>query len=136
MSIPSLSVLAVTRLHASFGTLVLTDVLLFLAVAGLVAAVFQLMRVSRRLDLLEQRLGAVLQPPAPAAVPPPAVAAASRAQPAEEGLPSELAALIAAACHAAVGQSARIVSIAEASDLHRVWSIEGRRQIFASHQIR
>jgi hypothetical protein len=112
------------------GTIVFADVLSFLTMAGLLLAVYQLQRVARRLAAIEKRLN-VAQPQA---VPPPP--AAPPVVPREESLPAEVAAVIAAACHAALGQGARIVSIADASDLHRVWSIEGRRQIFASHQVR
>ena len=45
-------------------------------------------------------------------------------------------AAIAAACHVQLGANARIVSITSGSDTKQVWSLEGRRQIFASHQVR
>jgi Na+-transporting methylmalonyl-CoA/oxaloacetate decarboxylase gamma subunit len=124
MNSASFSILALAVPPAARCTIVFADVLSFLTAAGLLVAVYQLQRVARRLAAMEERLAGAQPRAVPSVVP------------REETLPAEVAAVIAAACHAALGRGARIVSIADASDLHRVWSIEGRRQIFASHQVR
>jgi hypothetical protein len=53
-----------------------------------------------------------------------------------DAAPSETLAAVVAAVYAAVGVRARIVSIATGAEAKQVWSLEGRRQIFASHQVR
>lgn len=115
----------------------LTDALLVIAIGGLAVAAYQLRLVLGRLDALERRLtgGANRSAPAPAA--PPAVPTPSAPLAESNGSPSpELLAVLVAAVHAAVGRRARIVSIAEGGDGKQAWSMEGRRQIFASHQVR
>jgi hypothetical protein len=54
----------------------------------------------------------------------------------EPHLPTEIQAVLAAAVHITLGESARVVAITEGAESTHVWSLEGRRQIFASHQIR
>lgn len=51
------------------------------------------------------------------------------------GLSPELIAVIAASVHVALGSAHRIVSLQPAHET-RPWSVEGRRQIFHSHQVR
>ena len=108
----------------------LTDALLVLALAGLLVAAYQLNRVLQRLDGIERQLKSGRAQPAPV------VAAALPERACEDALPSEVLAAIVAACHVQVGGQFRIVSIADATDLKQVWSLEGRRQIFASHRPR
>lgn len=77
------------------------------------------------------RRRAVAKPAVKAAAPLPASPRAADAS----GLPPETVAVIAAAVHAAVGAPHRIeviVPVGPSSD----WAREGRRQIFASHQVR
>ncbi len=107
----------------------LTDALLLLAFAGLLAAAYQLNRVVQRLNALEGRLNSARAQPAP-------VAAPAALPPTGDGLAPEVLAAIVAACHVQLGGRARIVSITDPADLKQVWSLEGRRQIFASHQPR
>jgi hypothetical protein len=108
----------------------LTDALLLLVVVGLFAATYQLNKLFRRIEALEERLASAPARPAHAVAVPPA------AVPVGNALPSELPALIAAAAYVALGRPVRIVSIAEGPESKHVWSLEGRRQIFASHQRR
>ncbi len=61
-----------------------------------------------------------------------AAAVAAVTSPAQAGNP-HLVAVIAAAAHATLGSSARVVSIRPAEN---EWGAEGRRQIFASHRTR
>lgn len=107
----------------------LTDALLVLCFGGLLLAAYQLNRVLLRLGGIERRLTAGGLPPAPVAPVPPVALA-------ETGLPPHVLAAIAAACHVQLGANARIVSITDGADIKQVWSLEGRRQIFASHQVR
>ena len=113
----------------------LTDALLLLCLAGLLVAIYQLNRLLRQLEGIERRLATgglrqeVVGPTGPARSTAPAVAA-------NDGLPPHILAAIAAACHVQLGANARIVSITSGSDTKQVWSLEGRRQIFASHQVR
>ncbi len=111
----------------------LTDALLLLVFAGLIAATWQLTKLLRRLDTLEERLVA---PPAPRPVAVVSAAAAPAPQPVPAALAPEFPAVIAAAVYAALGQPVRILSITEVAGGQQVWSLEGRRQIFASHQVR
>jgi hypothetical protein len=112
-----------------------TEALLLVAVAALLVATFQLRRVARRLSLLEERLGPAPLAPASAAPPIPAGAAATVGE-VEPRLPAEIQAVIAAAIHVTLGHSAQVVAITEGVESTHVWSLEGRRQIFASHQLR
>ncbi len=71
-----------------------------------------------------------IQAPAPPPVPAPAVAAPA-------AIPDEIMALIAAAVAVTVGPNARVASVVPTPlDQQQQWSIEGRRQIYSSHQIR
>lgn len=73
-------------------------------------------------------LAATHPDPAPklAAAEPPASAA---------GIPIEVAAVIAAAVHTALGASARVTSV-KLADSKPMWSLEGRREIYSSHRVR
>jgi hypothetical protein len=77
---------------------------------------------------------AVVATPAPVAYklsPPPAI---------DESIPGEVMALISAAVAMTLGKHARIAAVAPVPappvELLQQWSIEGRRQIYSSHQIR
>jgi hypothetical protein len=108
----------------------LTDALLVLSLAGLLVAAYQLNRVLQRLEAIERRLETSRAQPAPV------LAAAPPGRGDHEPLPPDVLAAIVAACHVQVGGRVRIVSIADAADSKQVWSLEGRRQIFASHRPR
>jgi hypothetical protein len=64
------------------------------------------------------------------------------APPADPGLPPELLAVIAAAVAVTAGPHARITAVVpvkaapSVETLMQLWSIEGRRQIYSSHQFR
>jgi hypothetical protein len=119
--------LAVASPTAPTGAVIsLTDALLVLCFAGLLVAAYQLNRVLLRLDRLERRLAPRGARPEPVA---PAAATSGR-------LPPQILAAIAAACEEQCGAEARIVSITDGADHQQGWSLEGRRQIFASHQVR
>lgn len=133
-------VLAVSTLPGpAAGPISLTEILLLLGLGGVLVIILQLRRLQTRLDALEQRLAGALPRtegarvvPAPAA-PAPAPAPLPRV---DDAAPSETLAAVVAAVYAAVGVRARIVSIATGAEAKQVWSLEGRRQIFASHQVR
>jgi hypothetical protein len=111
----------------------LTDALLLLVFAGLLVAIYQLNQVLQRLRALETaRAGTSSAPAAPTSSAP--VPVASRAD--DAPVPPEFVAAIAAACHLTLGRPLRIVSIVDEAEQKQVWSLEGRRQIFASHQVR
>lgn len=67
--------------------------------------------------------------PVPAASSPPVAA-----PPADGGLPSVLAAVIAAAVAVSLDRPARILSIQPSTDVN--WAREGRRDHFSSHRVR
>lgn len=69
-------------------------------------------------------------PPQPAPAPLPASALGL------SGLPSNVAVVIAAAVAATMGRAARVVAVSEVTGIVRPWSLEGRRQIFASRSPR
>lgn len=120
---------AVAAAAVSPATISLTDALLVLSFGGLLVAAYQLNRVLQRLEAIERRLAADRPRPEPI-VPVAAVA------PTDAKISPDIFAAIAAACHVQLGANARIVSIRDGADLKQVWSLEGRRQIFASHQVR
>lgn len=105
----------------------LTDALLVLCFGGLLVAAYQLNRVVQRLGVIERRLPAVRVRPEQATPPGP---------PGSGALPPHVLAAIVAACEEEFDAPARIVSISHGTDQKQVWSMEGRRQIFASHQVR
>ncbi len=62
-----------------------------------------------------------------------------RAAPPGEGVPPEISAVIAAAVAVALAGrpfAVRRVHLVQASEQLRAWSVEGRRQIYASHKVR
>jgi hypothetical protein len=54
----------------------------------------------------------------------------------DAGIPDEIVAVIAASVVATVGGAHRIVALQPVSPEARAWSLEGRRQVFQSHQFR
>jgi hypothetical protein len=108
-------------------SLSLTQALLVLCFGGLLVAAYQLNRVVHRLAALERRLAEAPKSPRPASPPPPGAAGQ---------LSPQLVAVIAAACEDVLEGPVQIVAIADGSQQKQVWSLEGRRQIFASHQVR
>jgi len=50
-------------------------------------------------------------------------------------IPLEIVAVIAAAVHVTLGDRHRIVAVERLNETN-VWSLEGRRQVFQSHQVR
>ncbi len=104
-----------------------TNALLGLILAALVVVAFILNQVVRRLDALARPASTLRTPPVPVTAAEP---------PAGDFLSPELMVIISAACHVALGRSARVVAITDGGELKQVWSLEGRRQIFASHQTR
>lgn len=126
---PSLLLALSSPAAAGPAAISLTDALLLLSFGGLLVAAYQLNRVLQRLAAIERRLEAVpVRNAAPVQI---------LETPAENGdLPPHVVAAITAACFVEMGESARVVSIRSEDDSKRVWSLEGRRQIFASHQVR
>jgi len=115
----------------------LTDALLLLAVAALVVVTYQLHNVVRRLSALEARWRATPVPVQAAAASARSDSLPGEPPAAEIGAPApEIRAALAAAVYAMLGRSARIVAITDGAETSQVWSLEGRRQIFASHQVR
>lgn len=138
-----ISSLPVLPLAESSGNLLLFGVLAVL-VAGLGASVVYLFQVVASLRTEVEKLRA--QPaatPAPAATPvvvpvPPKAEPAPAPAPVVESRPTpgELAAILAAV-HALFGKEARIVALTPApGSAQLAWSMEGRREVFRSHQIR
>lgn len=109
----------------------LTDALLVLCFAGLLVAAYQLNRVLQQLARIERRLAEGGPRSEPGVLAP-----AASSAPVPDDLSPHVLAAIAAACHVQLGANARIVSITAGGDPKQVWSLEGRRQIFASHQVR
>lgn len=89
----------------------------------------RLVELGRAVRALEERLAA-----GPARRPEAGVAPVPA--PAGHGISEELLVVISAAVVAAYGHSARVVSVGDDSGTIRPWSLEGRRQIFASHAVR
>jgi hypothetical protein len=98
---------------AGASQLSLTGALLLLVAAGLLATVYQLHRVKQRLAILESRLTAARVEPASVTPPP------GEPQSVDDPLSPEHVAAIVAACHAALGRPARVVSITSGAKLTR-----------------
>ena len=83
---------------------------------------------------INRRLDQVL---APATAPKSAAAPAAPTPPASTATTPEVLAAISAAVHVAVAGKHRIVGvISVAPSDARTWSVEGRREVFRSHQLR
>lgn len=113
-----------------------TEALLLLACAGLMIVTYHLRKLSRQLAALERRFRESAGPAVAPKPTPVAVAAVAPAGVTSDGPPPEIRVAIVAAVHAMLGRSARIVAVTDGAETSQVWSLEGRRQIFASHQIR
>jgi len=112
--------------------------ILVVALIGLVAYCLKALGGLRaRLDVLEAaRLAIAVAPVAPAVVAAPKAAPVAAAVAAVPAGPSpEILFVIAASVHAVLRGRHRIVALQPAFDA-RAWSIEGRRQVFQSHQVR
>ncbi len=131
--LPSLPPLA--QAAAGNSAIDVRTVLLVLALVGLAYAL-------RQVSLLRAEIETLRAPSAPAPAPAPAAAkpaAAPAAAPAPAPLgpptPGELVAIFAAV-HSVFGGSARLVAVAPVPSSQVMWSLEGRREVFRSHQIR
>ncbi len=108
--------------------------MLFVVLAVVAFLARQVGELRRTVRTLENRLAI-----APAGL---ATATAAAAGPSvSETVPAvddddEAAVVIAATVVAVWGRSARVISVKEQRDQPRLWALEGRRQIFASHKIR
>ncbi|HLP26939.1 MAG TPA: hypothetical protein VK477_14760 [Acidobacteriota bacterium] len=112
-------------------------VLLVLALVGLAYAL-------RQVSLLRAEIETLRTPSAPTLAPAP-VAAKAAAAPAAAPVPApaplgpptpgELVAIFAAV-HNVFGGHARLVAVAPVPTSQVMWSLEGRREVFRSHQIR
>lgn len=98
---------------------------LLLVIATVLILIFRtLADVRSRLERVETVLSAPARPsPAPPATEN------------EEQIPEHIVAVIAASVLATLGRGHRVVAVQPAPD-GQVWSLEGRRQVFQSHQIR
>jgi hypothetical protein len=131
--LPSLPPLA--QVAAGNSAIDVRTVLLVLALVGLAYAL-------RQVSLLRAEIETLRTPSAPTPAPAPATAkaaAAPAAAPAPTPLgpptPGELVAIFAAV-HSVFGGSARLVAVAPVPSSQVMWSLEGRREVFRSHQIR
>jgi hypothetical protein len=107
----------------------LTEALLVLCFGGLLMAAYQLSRVAHRLKALERRSATTAHHPG-------ALSTSNSGSAGEATLPPHILAAIVAACEDEFDVPIRIVSITSGAEQKQVWSMEGRRQIFASHQVR
>lgn len=124
-----------------------TALLILIAVA-LVIVVQKLIGLSRRLDTLESKgqsesttparleSGATSSVPTSSSASSTGVAKTASTAPHTEVLSTETFAAIAAAIHTVMRRPVRILSIGQATSERQAWSVEGRRQVFHSHQVR
>ncbi|MBL9194588.1 MAG: hypothetical protein JNJ82_19695 [Opitutaceae bacterium] len=123
-----LALLAVTASPAPTPTLSVSTALLLIAVGLLIFVAKAIADLRAEVQDLRERLTA--RPTATAEHPSPATSAAP------EAIDSTLRAVIAAAVHTAMAdQPYRIVAVAQTAH-DAGWSLEGRRQVFQSHQVR
>jgi hypothetical protein len=96
--------------------------------ALLVVVTVALFTVTRKLVSLHRRIEALESaPPFPANTPPNA----------NNGhIPPETVAAISAAVHTTLRGRLRILAIGEPCPKRQAWSVEGRRQVFSSHNVR
>jgi hypothetical protein len=135
MSLPLLPSLPPLAQAAGNNAIDVRTVLLVLALVGLAYAL-------RQVSLLRAEIETLRTPAAPTPAPAPAapkdaVAPVAAAAPAPLGppTPGELVAIFAAV-HSVFGGSARLVAVAPVPTSQVMWSLEGRREVFRSHQIR
>lgn len=103
---------------------------LLLLIAGALVYVAKLLAdVRNRLNALEARA------PARTAAAPAAGSAPGMPDAGSATVPPQILATIAAAIHATLRVPHRVVAVSPSNEL-RAWSLEGRRQVFQSHQIR
>ncbi len=107
---------------------------LLIAIAALVLSIISLRRPPAAAPVAAPGPVAIAAPPPPAPVAAPIPAAAVAPVPA--GIAPETMAIIAACVALTYGRRARIASIRPADLLLQQWSVEGRRQIYSSHQVR
>lgn len=124
-----------SSLLSGIGAVLLTAALVALVVMGR-----RLAALSRTVRALEEKMRGptstdVVRTATAAPAAPAAAAQAVRSH-SEASLSTEIAVVIAAAVAATYGRAARIVSVQEVPGSVRPWSLEGRRQIFASHSVR
>lgn len=138
------SVLGSPPLAQLDGTALLLGVLALLVVglgAGLVYLHQAVLALRRDVEKLRLAPAALVVPPpvavpAAAPLPAPVPVAAPAPVPEPRPTPGELAAILAAV-HALFGKEARIVALTPApGSAQLAWSMEGRREVFRSHQIR
>jgi hypothetical protein len=131
--ITPLPFLAEAGLTLTFGPW-LSLLTLGIAVAALVLSIISLRRPPAAAPVAGPAPVAIAAPtpPAPVAAPVPAAAVA----PVPTGIAPETMAIIAACVALTYGKRARIASIRPADLLLQQWSVEGRRQIYSSHQVR
>lgn len=110
-------------------------VLLVVALAGLAY-------VARQLSVLRAEIETLRRPAEPAkssagSAPVAPVRSVAPSSAPVGGPPSsgEMVAIVAA-IHAVLGRNARLVAVAPVPSSHIVWSLEGRREVFRSHQVR
>ena len=131
---------SVTPAPPSSGGISLQAAFLGIVAVALIFAIRSLGKLSARIEDLEHAAqnpaGSSIprEAPSKSAVIPPAAAAADAG--ASDAVPDEIATVIAAAVHVAFGSRARIAAVTPVQSEDRVWSLEGRRQIFHSHKIR
>ncbi len=132
--LPSLPPLA--QVAAGNSAIDVRTVLLVLALVGLAYALRQVSLLRAEIETLRTP-SAPTPAPAPAAKAAAAPAAAPAPAPAPLGppTPGELVAIFAAV-HSVFGGSARLVAVAPVPTSQVMWSLEGRREVFRSHQIR
>ncbi|MFT3828350.1 MAG: OadG family protein [Opitutaceae bacterium] len=118
------AIIAAASDAGSMETIKNTLLIVFLAVA----IVWLLLEARRNLTLSYS--GADNSAPVRAAAP---VTAASMVG--SSRIPAEIVAVITAAVHASMGDSANVVAIAGADD-NRTWAAEGRRAIYATRKVR
>lgn len=135
MSLPLLPSMPPLAQAAGNNAIDVRTVLLVLALVGLAYAL-------RQVSLLRAEIETLRTPPAPTPTPAPAApkaAVAPVAAPAPAPLgpptPGELVAIFAAV-HSVFGGSARLVAVAPVPSSQVMWSLEGRREVFRSHQVR
>jgi hypothetical protein len=131
--LPSLPPLA--QAAASNSAIDVRTVLLVLALVGLAYALRQVSLLRAEIETLRSPTPPTPAPASAAAKAAVAPAAAPAPTPLGPPTPGELVAIFAAV-HSVFGGHARLVAVAPVPTSQVMWSLEGRREVFRSHQIR
>lgn len=135
----SISIPALLAAHLPLANITAEGIVIALLAGGLAYCFLAIADLRRRLEAIANKPAAAPAPatPAPLAAAAPAVSPTPASASPASGISPEVLSVIAAVVHRTLGSRYRLVSVAPAVvPVSAAWSVEGRREIFSSHQLR